>query len=74
MLRITLLCLFSMVLNLTGCSEYRVYGGVGAHSNNFDGYDWQHENPIGYVRGEANHIFNNGITTGVAISHESIIG
>ena len=60
-----------MLIYMTGCSEYRLLAGAGAHSNTVD--NWQAENPIGFIRGEANYYWSDTVSTGVYCNHTSQI-
>lgn len=55
---------------LTGCDEARIYGGLGS-SDAAEGSGWEHENPIGFFRGEANTYLTNGLFIGTFGQHTS---
>lgn len=60
-----------IIVLTSSCSEYRLLMGAGAHSNKVDDNNWQHENPIGFIRGEANYNFTSSFYTGGFCEHVS---
>ena len=62
-----------MIILLSSCTEFRVLTGLGVHSNKIDEPYWENENPIGFIRGEANYNFDDNLFMGGQISHESSI-
>lgn len=46
-------------------------GGLGYHDKKLDHEQWQQDNPIGWLRGEANYHFDNNVFVGGVVHHES---
>lgn len=56
---------------LVSCDQYRVMAGAGYHSNDYDSPQWQHENPIGHVKAEANNYIGERVMIGTFYEHNS---
>ena len=52
-------------LILSGCDEARLYGGIGATTDSLNHEDWDNiENPVGFIRGEANSYMDKAFIGG----------